>query len=171
MRYLLGCLCAVGLAFTASMNLSADDKGNLVTLTGCLIHGDHGYLLTNAPDEPRFERADAGKIEPGPVGTSGAGSSIFYWLDDDHDLAKNIGHQVEIQGELKGDVKPGEIKIDRKRNWTTIEIKSQGRSLKADVPERLWVVSPRGVSDEDKVNTLVRRVDPKHVRMLAVTCE
>jgi hypothetical protein len=170
MRYLLGCGCAVALAVSASSSLAADDD-KLVTLSGCLIHGDNGYLMTNIPGEPAYQRADAGKIEPGPVGTSGSGATIFYWLDDDHDLAKHVGHQVEVQGELKGDVKPGEIKIDRKAKWTSVEIKSQGRTLKADVPESLFVVSRRGVTDDDKVNILVRRVDPKHVRMLGATCE
>src|SRR5207244_1854275 len=105
-------------------------------------------------------------IAPGPVGTSGSGGTIFYWLDEDRDLEKHVGHQVDIQGELKGDVKPGEIKIDRKARWTEIQIQSEGRSLKADVPEGLFVVGPRDTSDNGRVDVLVRRVDTKHVRMV-----
>jgi len=169
MRLVLSTLLAAALALGASVAF-ADD--NDVKLTGCVIRGEgHGFLLTNSPGEPAFERAQSERIEPGVVGTSGAGGAVFYWLNDDKDLRKEVGHKVEVEGELQGDVKPGEIKIDRKARWTEIEIKSQGQSLKAQVPESLFVVTDTATTDRDKVRVLVRRVEPKHVRMLAASCE
>jgi len=169
MRYLVGCLCAAAIAGMAWTAIAFDDE-HKVSLMGCLIRGDHGYLLTNAPGELTTQQALSGQVEPGPIGTSGAGATMFYWLDDDHDLAKHAGQQVEVRGELKGDVKPGEIKIEPRANWTDLEIKSNGRSLKAAVPTSLWIVSRPGIQSA-KVSILVRRVESQDVRMLGASCE
>ena len=48
-----------------------------------------------------------------PSGTSGDYTTLFYWLDGSGDLNQHIGHRVEIAGDLKGDVKEGEITTDR----------------------------------------------------------
>jgi hypothetical protein len=95
---------------------------------------------------------------------------VFYWLEDDEDLSRQVGHRVEVRGELKGDVKAGELKIDPKRDWTELEIKSENRHLKVQVPQTLFVVNSDGNISDDKVDVLVRRVEPKHVRMLAASC-
>ena len=47
---------------------------------------------------------------------------MFYWLDGDDDLKHHIGHRVEVEGDLKGDVKDGEIKTERKDNWTEVTV-------------------------------------------------
>jgi hypothetical protein len=169
MRYLLGCAVAAAIGLVGVAAFAADHD---VTLTGCVVRGEgHGFLLTNVPGEAAFERARADKIEPGVVGTSGASQTTFYWLEDDKDLAKEAGHRVELSGEIEGDVKPGEIKIDRKDRWTEVEIKSEGRTLKAQVPQSLFVVSDATSHPDQKVDVLVRRVEPKHVKMLAASCE
>ena len=61
------------------------------------------------------------------IGTRVHIRTVFYWLGGDDDLKKHVGHRVEIEGELKGDIKEGEIKLDRKDNWTELEVKSDGR--------------------------------------------
>jgi hypothetical protein len=152
--------------------LRLDD--NHIKLTGCLVKGEsgnRGYLITSLPSEPASPSAAAGAtIVPSAVGTTGAYSTIFYWLDDDHDLERHVGHRVEIEGRLKGDPKSGEIKLERKDNWTEVRVKSDGRSMKAMVPNAsLFPASP---GDKDrKVNAVVRRVDVDHVRMIAARCE
>ena len=93
-----------------------------------------GYLLTNAPGESVWDRARDVPVEPGPAGTTGRMGSIFYWLDNNGDLKDHVGHQVEIDGELKGDLNDGQIKVDRKANWSEMEVKSDGKTLKAQVP-------------------------------------
>ena len=42
--------------------------------------------------------------------------------------------EVEIRGDVKGDLKDGEIKLDRKDRWTELTVKSDGRTMKANVP-------------------------------------
>jgi hypothetical protein len=163
---------AAAMAFGMSaIGNAADDKD--IKLSGCLVRGENGggYLLTNAPGESVWERARDVPVEPGPAGTTGTMGSIFYWLDDNGDLKDHVGHQVEIDGELKGDLNDGQIKFDRKTKWTEIEVKSDGKTLKARVPASLFVY-PAGRSDGDpKAGVLVRKVDVKKVAMRAATCE
>lgn len=148
-----------------------DDKD--VKLTGCLVKGesgDHGYLITNMPSEPASTSSARANVVPGAVGTTGAYSTIFYWLDDDDDLERHVGHRVEIEGRVKGDLKAGEIKLERKDNWTDVTVKSDGRSMKATVPNAS--LFPASTHDKDrKVTALVRRVDVDHVRTVAARCE
>jgi len=148
----------------------ADDKS--IKLTGCLIkgEGDKGYLITNLPSEPASTSPVSTAVVPSAVGTTGDYSTIFYWLDDDHDLERHVGHRVEIEGRWKGDPKGGEIKLERKASWTEVRVKSDGRAMKAIVPNAsLFPASP---SDKDrKVTAVVRRVDVDRVRMIAARCE
>jgi hypothetical protein len=171
----LAALFACAVAAPAVVNVDArtlaDDD---VTLKGCLVKGEgdgSGYLLTNAPAMPTLQRSSAdSKIEPTTVGTSGGFESVFYWLDGDNDLKKNIGHQVEVKGEVKGDIKDGEIKLDRKDNWTEMKIKSDGREMTAKVPNASLMPAPH--EDKDvKSHVLVRKVDVSKVTMLAATCD
>jgi hypothetical protein len=147
---------------------------NQVKLTGCLVkgeRGDHGYLITNLPSEPASTSSAGVNVVPGAVGTTGAYSTIFYWLDGDDDLERHVGHRVEIEGRVKGDLKPGEIKLERRDNWTEVTVKSDGRSMKATVPNAsLFPASTRDDSNR-KISALVRKVDVDHVRMVAARCE
>jgi hypothetical protein len=165
-RLVFACVLALGFSSVAVLNgMGADD----IRLSGCLVRGENGegYLVTNVPGEAAWQRSSEPTVVPGPVGTSGAVSSIFYWVDEHEGLDDHVGHQVEIEGELKGDLKDGEIKIDRKGDWTDVEIKSDGRSFKAKVPRSILVIP---ATDATRIDVLVRKVEPKRVRMLAAVC-
>ena len=140
-----------------------------VTLTGCLIKGDggDGFLLINANRGITTGSVEERRATPGTVGTTGAVANIFYWLDKDGDLTPHIGHQVEIQGDVKGPLRDGEIKVDRKDQWTEIEVKSDGRGMKARVPNESVVAGP---TPDRKLDVLVRRVDVDKVKMLDAVC-
>lgn len=131
---------------TASAAPAADDK--IVKLSGCLIRGEGdgaGYLLMNASAEP-WLRSPGRQVTPSALGTSGDNATLFYWLNGSGDLKQHIGHRVEIEGNLKGDLKEGEITTDRKDNWTVITVKAGGRTMKANVPN----TSMFPASDRDK---------------------
>jgi hypothetical protein len=168
------CACVLAAAGPLSSRLAAgglDDDD--VTLKGCLVKGEGdgaGYLLTNTSGDPGMQQSADATIHPGTVGTTGGFASIFYWLDGDGDLEKNIGHQVEISGELKGDLKDGQIEMDRKDNWTEMTVKADGRTMKANVPNASLLPAPRE-SKEQKARVLVRKVDVDKVQMLAATCD
>lgn len=145
-----------------------DDKE--IKLSGCLVRGEEGgYLITNLPSEPAWQRTADATVVPSAVGTTGNFATIFYWLKDNKELREHIGHQVEIEGDLDGDIEDGAIKIDRKDKWTEIRVKSEGRDLRARVPHSSIVSWPSRDKSEAKV--LVRKVDVEHVRMLAANCQ
>jgi hypothetical protein len=157
----------------AGMNTSVQAVGGdeKVKLNGCLVkaEGDDDYLITNLPSEPGAATADRNPTTSA-IGTAGAYSTVFYWLRNDDDLKKHVGHRVEIEGDLKGDIKEGEIKLDRKDNWTELEVKSDGDSMKAKVPNAY--IFPDPTRDKDrKISTMVRKVDVEHVKMLAASCQ
>ena len=130
-----------------SMTRAARAADQDVKLSGCLVRGEDGagYLLTNAPGESVWDRAREVPVEPGPAGTTGRMGSVFYWLDNNGELKEHVGHEVEINGELKGDLSDGQIKVERKAKWSEMEVKSEGKTLKARVPESLFVY-PAGVA-------------------------
>lgn len=142
----------------------ADDE---VKLSGCLVKASDGdgYLVTNGPGEPALNRSGEGKVSPDAFGASGDYSTIVYWLDDDNSLKPHVGHRVEVEGDLKGEARDGEIKVDRKDRWTELEIKSNGRTMHANVPNSSVVPGKDG-----KSRILVRRVSVEKVKMLDAGC-
>jgi hypothetical protein len=174
-RIVLAGLLAIGIAghvmhARAAAATGRDDRD--IKLTGCLIkgEGDGGYLITSLPSEPAPSATSGSTVATTAIGTAGSVSPVFYWLDDDGDLKHHVGHRVEVEGHVKGDLKDGEIKLERKDNWTELHVKSDGRSMKAQVPNAYIV--PASEHDKDrKMTALVRRVDVDHVRMLSANCQ
>ncbi len=76
---------------------------------------------------------------------------------------------MEIVGDVEGDLDDGEIEMDRKDNWTELTVKSDGRRMKANVPNSSIVPAP-GDGGDRKVRVLVRKVDVEQVRMLSPVC-
>src|SRR5262245_51076909 len=125
--------CAFVMTAAAGVRTSSDKD---VKLTGCLIRGEGdgaGYLLTNTQGDA-WLRSSEGQVTPSALGTSGDYATIFYWLDGNGDLKHHIGHRVEVEGDLKSDARDGEIKAERKDNWTELTVKADGRTMKAHVP-------------------------------------
>lgn len=168
-------VCAIALAIAVASGadqVRAESRQNDkdIKLSGCLVRGEDGggYLLTNSPGEPAWQRTADPTVVPSTVGTTGNFATIFYWLKDDDDLKEHVGHLVEVEGDLEGDIEDGAIKIERKDKWTEIRVKSEGRDLRARVPHSSIVSwSSR---DNREVKALVRKVDVDHVRMLAASC-
>lgn len=170
---------AAALILAASATALAIERAGATTafddtsmkLTGCLVRGEGdgaGYLLINTPFEPSLQSSHDSRVTPGSVGTVGDFANVFYWLDGDRNLQQHIGHRVEIDGYAKGDVKEGDMKVDRKDSWTEMTVKADGRTMKARVPNASIVGS--GHDDHD-LKVLVRKVDVEHVKMLGANCQ
>jgi len=159
--------------FAAANSAAADDD---IRMSGCLVRGQDGkgYLMTNVPGEAAWQRPGDAIVIPGPVGTSGTVTSILYWLEKKEGLDDHVGHFIEIEGKLQGDLQDGEIKVTPKGEWTEIEVEAGGKSLKAQVPRSVLVIPDKGERKPDqgdrKLDVLVRRVEPQRVRMLAAVC-
>lgn len=154
------------LGITNAQPASADNE---VTLSGCLVRSsdDSGYLIANAPAEIARSSQGESKVSPDAFGGAGGFSSVFYWLENDDSLKPHTGHFVEVQGDLK-DPKDGELKVERKDKWTEVELKSDGRTLKANVPNTSVVPGPS--TKDTKTNVIVRRVSVEKVKMLGANC-
>ena len=159
-------VCALSLA-AAQPAQAADDKD--IKLSGCLVQAQDGdgYIVTNSPNEPAMV-GTSGRVATDAFGGTGNFSTVLYWLDDDNNLKPHVGHRVEIEGDLKGDIKDGELKVDRKDKWTELELKSDGRTLKANVPNTSFVA--RDGDNEQKGRVMVRRVSVEKVKMLGASC-
>lgn len=172
--FLAGLIAAATVTTVAAVNTSvqAATKDEKIKLSGCLIkaEGENDFLITNLPSEPSSPASADRSVTTTAIGTAGNYTNVFYWLGGDDDLKKNVGRRVEIEGELKGDIKEGEIKLDRKDNWTDLEVKSDGHEMKAKVPNAY--LFPDSSRDKDKkISAIVRKVDVDHVKMLSAACE
>jgi hypothetical protein len=170
-KSLTGIVAAMAVAIGATPALARAAE-NDVKLSGCLVRGEGdgaGYLLTNAPAEPAWLNPGEARVAPNAVGTTGGFSTVFYWLDGSGDLKSHIGHRVEIEGEMKGNLKEGEIEVERKDQWTEVSVKADGRNMKYNVPHTSIVANP----DRDKTqksDILVRRVAVEKVKMMSASC-
>ncbi|HVH29619.1 MAG TPA: hypothetical protein VM818_22885 [Vicinamibacterales bacterium] len=170
LRYAATAFGSAALAMTLVM-ADADRAfaAETMKLTGCLARGEGdgaGYLLFNVPAGVA-QASSSSTATPGAIGTTASFANVFYWLRADDDLKPHIGHLVEVEGELENEIDDGEIKIDRKDEWTEIEVKSDGREMKARVPSAS--VAP-GPDPDRKIRVLVRRLDVEKVRMLEAVC-
>ena len=166
MRFrIMTCVMTLATVFAVRGTAVADD----IKLSGCLVRGQDGdgYLLTNVPGDAAWQRPGDAIIAPGPVGTSGTVASVLYWLEKNDGLNDHVGHFVEIEGKLQGDLKDGQIKVNPKGQWTEIEIEADGKSMKAQVPRSVLIIPDKG---DSKLDVLVRRVEAQRIRMLAAVC-
>ena len=153
-------------ALTAASAAAANDD---IRLTGCLVRGEDGdgYLVTNLPGEAAWQRTADATVVPGPVGTSGTVSSILYWLEKRDGVDDHVGHYIEIDGKLQGDLTEGRIKVKPREHGTEVEIESFGRSMKAQVSRSVLFIPGDG---DRTLDVLVRKVVPQRIRMLAAAC-
>jgi hypothetical protein len=147
---------------------------NDITITGCVVKGDGGYVLSNVVDDTAAAARAAGlPSTPQPRGTVMPGR-VLYWLDDDEDLAEHAGQRVEVKGELKGDVEAGKISAEREGGLVELEFKVNGeRTVTVKVPDVPASVGTAGsVGDKEvEVHYIVRKVDVDSIKMLASVCQ
>ena len=168
------------LALAASTTAVVAEAQEKVTLTGCAVKGNgdgDGFLLANA-----IEQTTRTTVTPGAAGSTVSSTTtnemkparILYWLDDDDDeVAKLMGQLVEITGEVEGDVKRGEIEVERENGMIEVEIKADGRKANvklADVPSAIGTSG--SVRDREvEIPYVVRKLDVKSARSIAATCQ
>jgi hypothetical protein len=153
----------------------AGQKGH-VTITGCVVKGDGGYLLTNVADREGRDANASGAV-PSSSGIAAARTptlgEVLYWLDDEDKLQGHEGQRVEVKGELEGDVKKGEMEIKRKDGKVEIEAKAGGKKVKAILPDTSPAIGTAGAPGDKKVELeyLLRRFDVDSVKMITSTCQ
>ena len=181
LRNIVGVLVAAT-AFVAAVRpapLSAADDKEKVTIVGCAGKGNgdgDGFLLAN-----NTQQTTQTTVTPTPSGPAVSStttremtsSRVLYWLDDDDGVVEGLmGQLVEITGEVEGDLKRGEIQIERENGMIELEINADGRKATvklADVPSAVGT-SGSVKDDEVELKYLVRKLDVKSARSLAATC-
>ena len=175
-----GFALAVAIAAAGATPIAARTAEEKVTITGCVVKGSgdgDGFLLANA-----VERTTTTTVAPTPTGTAVSSSTtsalrpsrILYWLDDDDDvLERMMGQQVEVVGEVEGDIEKGEIDIERESGMIELEIKADGRKATVKLPEVPSAVGTSGsVSDREiELDYVVRKLDVKSAKSVAGNCQ
>jgi hypothetical protein len=159
--------------------LTAAGGQEKVTLTGCAVKGDgdgDGFLLANS-----VEQTTRTTTTPTPGGSAVSSTTtsemkparILYWLDDDDDeVAKLMGQLIEVTGEVEGDVKRGEIAVERENGMIELEIKADGRKATVKLPDVPSAIGTSGSVKDREVELpyVVRKLDVKSAKSIAPSC-
>ena len=164
----IGALLAATIAVASSAAqqpiVTIDDDE--ITIRGCVWNADvRNAIPTNMLVWSRGDIMLAGVTSLGsnPIGTAGLVGRVFYWLEDDDDLAKHVGQMVEVKGDLE-DFETGEVEIDREDDFTEIKLDLDGKKEKARVPTA-WLRGT-GVDRDQEFEIAARRIDVDEVRVL-----
>ncbi len=143
---------------------SSGGDDHKVTLTGCVVKGDDGFLLTDAV---AASTTSTTTVAPTPGGvtatttttTTPGKTTMLYWLDGSDELNAHSG---------------AEIKVERENNAVKITAKSDDRKVSAMLPEVPAAVGTSGaMGDKDKKVEMtygVRKLDVKSVKVIAENC-
>jgi hypothetical protein len=157
---------------TAPARQAQGDKDD-VTVTGCVVKGDGGYVLTNVAEETVAAAVAAGMPStPQPAGTVLPGR-VFYWLSDDDDLAEHVGHKVSVTGDIEGDIEKGKVSAEREAGLVELEFKIDGdRKVTVKVPEVPATVGTSGAVGDKEVDLpyIVRKIDVDSVKVVGGEC-
>lgn len=183
----LGSVAAAQSAAVGVSPVRADDKN--ITLIGCVVKGDGGYVLSGigpgfTMETTRTTVGTAGSTTTTTTTTATPGSAVIpsperrviYWLDDDDDLEEHAGRRVEVRGEIEGDIDAGEIEIEREDGMIELEIKAKGETITVKLPDspvtdRGAVGTSGSVTDRPRdIPFFVRKVDVKSIKRLADSC-
>jgi hypothetical protein len=137
-------------------------RGDDITIRGCVGRAAPGAGLTRP--SLVWTRSDimlSNAMSVGGEAPAALADRVFYWLDDEEDLAKHVGQQVEIRGDL-GDFKKGEIEMKRDGEFTDIELKLGDKKDKARVPTA-WLGTSAGEGD---VQIISRKIDVDKVKVI-----
>lgn len=168
---LMGSAAAAQVA-SGARTAAGDDE---ITLTGCVVRGEGGYVLTDVTaTSARREGRD--ETPAAAAATSAALTTrTLYWMDDEEDLEKYAGHRVEVRGEVEGDVERGEIEIERENGMIELEFKVKGEKVTIKLPETHGTPAAVGtsgtVTDKPRdFDFIVREFDVEEVKSLASVC-
>lgn len=163
-----------GATIAASQPSGNDNNDNKeVTLQGCVVKGDGGYVLMNVAPETVAAAVEARTPStPQPSGTVMPGR-VLYWVNDDDDLENYAGQRVEVRGELKGEVEKGNISAEREGSLVELEFKIPGdKKVTVKVPDVPAAIGTSGtVGDKERdIPFIVRKIDVDSVKTIAAVC-
>ena len=159
----------VGIASVSAQQTTVTIDDDDITIRGCVRSVDiraavpATMLVWTRGDIMLAGVTGLGINSPNPVGSTGIAGRVLYWLENDDDLARHVGQMVEIKGDLE-DFETGDIEIDRKGDYTEIELDLDGKEEKARVPTS-WLRGT-GADRDQEFDIAVRRIDVDDVSVL-----
>ena len=157
--WVAGASLSVAAAAAASQQTAVTVRGDDITIRGCVSRVQPASI-GSAPMLV-WSRGDIMLGNASALNAAQLTDRVFYWLDDDEDLAKHMGQMIEVKGDL-GDFEKGEVEIDRDGEFTEIELKLDGKKEKARLPTA-WLPVPRG---EGEFDIVARKVDVDKVSVI-----
>jgi hypothetical protein len=147
-----------------------------VTVTGCVVRGSGGYLLTNVAEGGYDDQATRSSSFPPPAVVPSETphlAQVLYWFENDDKLDGHEGQRVQVEGKLEGDLKKGEMEVERKGDRVELEAKAGGKKVKAILPVTEALVGTSGDPGKKKVEMdyMVRRFKVKSVKTITSTCQ
>lgn len=173
----LACSAAAAGMQTATGTTARPAGGDEVTLTGCVVKGDGGYVLTNIAEETAAAAATGTTAEMArknrDAGIAGP-AQVIYWLKDDDELEAHAGHKVEVKGELEGDIEKGMISVEREQGMIEVEFKIEDeKKITVKLPPTQTPVGTAGAVGDKEIDVpyVVRKIDVESVKMIASVCQ
>ena len=135
---------AVGVgAQQATVSTPAVPEGTEMTLTGCVVKGEGGYVLASGGQTLSVQTmtTTAGTTSTPTAAsinktatTAAPTARIFYWLQNDEAIKDYAGQVVELKGRTTGDLSAGEVEVEIEQGMVELEFKVDGRQVTVKVP-------------------------------------
>jgi hypothetical protein len=166
-----GSLAAAALALALVPTIAlAQTQGSKrdVTLQGCVIPGvDKGTVALSQVNEI---------AQPGQsvMPAEAHGRRVIFWLMPDTDLAKNVGHMVQVHGKTTK-IENSELELKaghQKSGGLVVEFEGPGKDVKVpnDVIGSTVGTAGRTTAEKNDIKTFLIRVNVDQVQALEGTC-
>jgi hypothetical protein len=153
---------------TSTGQTAANGLKREVTLQGCVSPGvDKGTVALTQVSEI----APAGQsVTPAEA----HGRRVIFWLMPDTDLAKNVGHMVQVRGKTTK-IEESEIELKaghQKSGGLVVEFEGPGKDVKLpnEVIGSTVGTAGRTTADKNDIKTFLIRVNVENVQALEGTC-
>jgi hypothetical protein len=166
----VGAATAAGQVVSAPAQQTPADTS--ITITGCVVKGDNGYVLTNVAEQTAAAAVagSAGSTAERPAGTVGP-AQVIYWLDGDDDLKDHAGQKVEVRGTLEGEIGKGEVAAEIENGLVELEFKvDDARRITVTLPQAPVGTSGTITDKEVTRHFVVRKIDVDSVKTIASAC-
>ena len=165
-------------AFAGAAEPDQTMKGNVLTLTGCVVASDSdSFVLSHV----QKISPDGAPIPNGQVlgahGMEGGPEEVIYWLSKDSvkKMRGLAGHQVEVTG-MVTDVSMGTVKVrqepgkDGRDNKVEVEARGKDASGKTERPVEPGPPVPVGMKVKEKKTLPAYRIQVDTVRDITASC-
>jgi hypothetical protein len=157
-----GMVCAPSTASAQQGRPTVEIHDDDITIRGCVGHtptipvaAEHILVWTRG----NIMLSQATSISAGK--SQALRDRVFYWLDDEEDLAKHVGQLIEVRGDIE-DFEKGELTITREGDFTDIKLDLGGKTEKARVPTS-WLGAS---ASEGEFDLVARKIHVDDVKVL-----